>query len=295
MIWTYAFGNRTLHPVTSREPNEQFTGKITFFQCQEEFSDQEIYEMSRMGAADDNEYRWKARALSGNDPSTSPYSLEGMHTCKRYPEYEVDFLQEGPICRQIWREVKRIKWKKTVFCFTESWDFKDFAKHARKKTVASYIGDLVIEPAHLIEEITYAPGNNRGALGSLSSGHLVRWSAVLTPENVECFKGLVGIHLVVDWFKNPPRNPCSEYLGRVFQGRNSHIPLLWKEFQALSLKKERTTVWITGRQPLKRAACKGPNPSVTNFKVTERLKIADMVEGLLLDWKPRRRSRRRGA
>ncbi|KAF2686813.1 hypothetical protein K458DRAFT_203114 [Lentithecium fluviatile CBS 122367] len=273
-IWTLAFGARTIHPITSRRYLCKGVGQISYHVCWERLSDQDIYDLGRQGAAENDAFTWKAEELYEGKKYARYRGWAGVHDCadgfgagwKGVPEVR---LLVPRVCKQLYYEATPLMWKTTTLCFMAPWDFQDFVK-AQRAAVA------------LVQHLTLCPNWERNG-----------WDAALTPQAVGAFASLQDLHLVIvawDWderefdvMKSPP-----SYL--------RHMTNLVTQFQALPLKKESTTVWVTGhRDPYARGVPTdgfGVPDSRPRFSVEERRAVAERIRGLLLDWRPRRRTGR---
>jgi hypothetical protein len=272
-IWTLAFGNRTLHPVTSRSYLSKGVGQITYHDCMEPFSDKEIYEFTLQGAADDDPFVWKAPEVYDRKiPGWT--SFNGVHMCthewieRRYELRPQTRPSMPMVCKQMYYEATPLMWKTTTLCFTACSDFQDFVKASPKL-------------AARVEQLTLIPQDERHG-----------WDAALTPLAVGALTSLKGLHLVV---QESVSHGLKSKFDTMKPAMTRHVPNLVTQFQALPLDKERTTVWFTGRADPHDTRNMHPM-LVANwqpkFTVAERLEFAEFVREKLLEYRQRRRTAR---
>jgi hypothetical protein len=262
IIWGYAFGSRTIHPLSNRGYNATGVGRITYHECYEPLSPPTIYELSLQGAKDDDPFRWKAEALQRQSLYGYPV-FSGVHDdCKNRPSSGIQF--GAPlVCKQIYYEAMPIAWQTTTFCFMESVGFQDFVRTPSAKK-------------HLIKHLAINPGGFRNG-----------WDAAVTSLAVASFSALESLHLIltgmwyarnVDALKSPPSTL-------------RFLPNLIKQFQRVPLKADMTTVWVAVYDPVTNAPVMGMPPPQRTFTVERQREVAEHVKGLLLQYKPRRPTR----
>lgn len=267
-----------MHPVSSRGYLFKGVGKMTYYGCLEEFSDQEIYNLTLQGAADDNPFRWKADEIyQGQSPyhradGRSVPSFRGVHSCDFNISDRCPVVQLGvpTACKLLYYEAMPLMWETTTFCFSSNPDFQDFVKTS---------------PSHAarVQQLTLCPRGERNG-----------WDAVLTPQAVGSFTSLLGLHLILaETLLN-----LNEHKFNVLKNPPSHIRHLTNlvtQFQGLKLERERTTVWITGLFNHHAIPCGLPMLLANwkpRFTVEERREVAEHVREKLLEFRPRRRTGR---
>ncbi|KAJ4305585.1 hypothetical protein N0V90_001116 [Kalmusia sp. IMI 367209] len=293
LIWTYAFGSQVVHPISDRHYLARSkVGRIRYYACREKLSDQDVYALSLQGASERDKELYAAKNL---------YPAQGYHACGGGPDTIGDHagLHEHcvphdpnpdkavrfgppPVCKQLYYEAMPLAWKTTTFCFTECVSFEDFvATRSIRKD--------------LIEQLTIRPSSFRNG-----------WDAALTPAAVASFTALQGLHLVFcerRWYSSPRVRPplASLDLLKSFPSQQRHVPNLIKQFQQLKLKEERTTVlvpsaWRPGQEQWPVSAIDGIKTKLRfDLAVEERVELAGLIRKKLLDYKPRRMGRSRGA
>ncbi|KAF1972438.1 hypothetical protein BU23DRAFT_158790 [Bimuria novae-zelandiae CBS 107.79] len=132
LIWTYAFGNRTVHP-RRRSPISPFI----YLVCQEPFSDQVAYNLSLRGASKHDTRLYAAEELYAHawnpaGPHKRVIGLAGMHDyCYSHSMRAVcDVVLEGIgpslVCRQVYYEAMPVAWRTTTFAFFSAVFFENW-------------------------------------------------------------------------------------------------------------------------------------------------------------------------
>lgn len=120
-IWTYAFGCRTIHARVKIADAHKRVRRISFVPCQEQFLDDEVYELSLPGRLVTTGRRWAAATAQARRNGT----FIGSHR---------DCLSEDHkyhpiiplVCKQIHHEAVQIAWKTSTFAFDSGPAFQRF-------------------------------------------------------------------------------------------------------------------------------------------------------------------------
>ncbi|KAF2865442.1 hypothetical protein BDV95DRAFT_586414 [Massariosphaeria phaeospora] len=275
-IWTYAFGNRTLHPDSSRKfYGHPGRGTLTFYRCQEPHSDAEVYAMSLQGSAPDAPYSWAAESMVQDD------RWVGSHGTRCLMQ-KAENATAPAVCKQMYHEAEEIIWKTTTWSFASPFAFQDFVRTPGVKL-------------HLITQLSIVL-DHRGLHG---------WENALTPGTVASCTSLVGLNLIMSisrWYMVNSRS-YSRHIKRMNRPQSDtwylvqlisqfhHLVNLIKQFQHLPLREERTTVLVTHEHGPKIHDPPPADPG-PRLSVPKRIHMAGIVKELLLDHHPRRLSGR---
>jgi hypothetical protein len=270
-IWTLAFGMRTVHPRSNGAYSWKSGVKrstyrqLSFDYCQEEFSDNEIYQMSLDGQSEESPRYWKHPNMM--DPGGHIPSFRGMHICARWEPGEEELTEPRCeqlvplVCKHIYYEATPVAWKTTTFSFSVSGYFQDFVKSTQTRL------DLVTQLSII-------------QLTSAHDGYQQGWVSAFESTVWSNFTSLRGLNLIlrnnVISIHPSTRHPCSLNVMSNPPYYSPNLPAIIRRFQSLPLIRDRTTVLVVANY------WDDEEEDDIHFPITERRAMAEVVRELLL-------------
>jgi hypothetical protein len=214
-IWTFAFGNRIIHPrVVHPDPKQETVWGISFDFCNEPFMDGEVYVFNLDKQSALKSPRWRDAVTQARATDI----VIGLHTsCKRL---DSTFSLIVPlVSKQVYYEAVPIAWKTSTFWFGDASELTSFL-------------NAPVARIDLISQLSLHMDNWRppwhDALKSSAAISRLNW-----------LKALRGLNLVYNW--NRRLIPSNEPDRQMHTGT---ITGMVREFGRMPLEKDRTTVFV---------------------------------------------------
>jgi hypothetical protein len=215
-IWTYAFGQRTIHvrksQSSSSDDEEPF---ISFFPCLEPFSDAELHLPNLSSAPPATKSRFFSATARAHQNRTFPGSHRDCNVSR------TPLVRLIPtICRQISSEATPLAWQSNIFTISDG----------------PTLGAFLNLPASQLKLVT------RLGVHVTQSREYYAWIAALshlTPLKLPALRGLDFVHM---WFADGPRYSATDDVLAMLTLAGGLVPAVVKTFRAFELCESSVTV-----------------------------------------------------